>query len=276
MKAWLFCTLAILSSLGCVEPAYQRCVQSGHCRASVEMDSGIDAGPDITTGLIGHWKLDGTNASEVEDFSGFGHHGQVEGVTRWVPGKIGKAMDVDGRGGVVIKSTSQISDLQLMTFATWLNVRDFPNAGDAGSPQPRIMDKNAIALAVCVHPSCNRTLAYGNQTTNKYGQWKPPNDILPMPDAGALSEHWRHFVVVHDRRRIENDPQFFLDGALTTTEKLELFDGGTFVSDQGEPLALGYRVNSPARSLNGQLDDVRLYNRLLSPSEVEALFRLAQ
>lgn len=280
MKAGWVRVLAILSSAACVEPAYQRCVENGHCRTAQQMDSGIDAGldagPDLVSGLVGHWKLDETNpVMVVADSSGFGHHGRVEGVVRYVPGKIGNAMDVDGRGGVVIKSTSQITDLQLMSFAVWLNVRNFPQFVEAGMAQPRIIDKIGFALAVCVDPRCSQTLAYANDTTKGNHQWRAENFILPLPDAGTPSEHWQHFAVVHDRRRVENEPQFFLNGVPIRGEQLDFVDGGTFISDVGHPITLGYRLNT-ARWLNGQLDDVRLYNRLLIASEVEALFRLAQ
>jgi hypothetical protein len=275
MKAWRSCTLAILSNFSCVEPAYQRCLQSGHCRLAEEIDSGIDAGPDIVTGLIGHWKLDETTPGKVVDSSGLGNHGQVEGVARFVPGKLGNAIDLEGKGGVLIKSNSQLSNLQLMSFAVWLNVREIPPVVDGGLPQPRIFDKMSMQLAVCGYSSCNQTLSYGNDSKEGFRQWTPGNGILPSPDAGALAENWRHFTVVHDRRRAENAPQFFLNGAPTRVEISDFVDGGTLRPDLNDPLTLGYRAANAARFFNGQLDDVRLYNRLLSAREVEALFRLA-
>ena len=64
----------------------------------------------------------------------------------------------------------------------------------------------------------------------------------------------------------------YVDGAAvggyaTTTNAL-----GDRVSDAGANIYLGNEPNG-ARTLDGALDDVRVYNRALSPAEIQAVHR---
>jgi hypothetical protein len=278
MKAWLLLELTVLSSFSCIEPAYQRCIQSGHClEAEIDsgVDAGIDAGIDIVTGLIGHWKFDETLPGTVVDSSGQGHQGTVVGDARIVLGKLGFARDFDGGAGVKIDSTAQITNMQLISIAVWLRVRTFPVFAISGSAQPRIIDKKSFELVVCSDETCVRSFKYGNALTNGFLYWRPASELFEAPTSSLPNGRWRHIAVVHDRRRVENEPALYVDGAPVKIEKVDRFGDGTFISDQDWPLSFAYRA-SGSRFLDGQLDDVRLYNRLLNASEVEAIFRLAQ
>ena len=51
--------------------------------------------------LVGHWKLDEGSGTTAYDSSGNGFDGTLVGDTKWVAGKYGAAVEVDGNGDYV-------------------------------------------------------------------------------------------------------------------------------------------------------------------------------
>lgn len=86
----------------------------------------------------------------------------------------------------------------------------------------------------------------------------------------TLSAGWNHCVMVYDNTQSGDDRlKLYVNGT----------EGGTIASSPGGsaatnnlPLRLGSKSNTPGNYLRGGLDDVRIYSRGLSGSEVATLF----
>ena len=46
--------------------------------------------------LVGWWRLDEGNGTNVSDSSGYGNHGTINGDPQWIEGFIGKALQFEG------------------------------------------------------------------------------------------------------------------------------------------------------------------------------------
>lgn len=86
-------------------------------------------------------------------------------------------------------------------------------------------------------------------------------------DALATLGSWHHFAVVFNSH---NDQHIYWDG----NEVLGAYDGtgtGILYSGTGQGALGMYFANAGAKYFKGAMDDIRVYSRALSPSEIEQL-----
>jgi VCBS repeat-containing protein len=205
------------------------------------------AGP-TTAGLVHHWKFDETSGDVANDSAGDNHGTLLNwsaSEPKWVSGKFGGALVFDGGDDYLITSGS--ITLDRYTIAFWLR-RDTENGLNARIIGPR--DRHWILE--------NRDSGRG------VGFYYPdPVQAIAKPSNGV----WEHYAFVFDRAG--QFATMYRDGALVTS--------GTI--SRGAPLlpwVMGHHedLNNSLDSWKGALDDVRIYNRLLSANEVSGLRRI--
>jgi hypothetical protein len=64
--------------------------------------------------------------------------------------------------------------------------------------------------------------------------------------------------------------RLYVNGALVTTH----FVSGTIDTVPGDPMLIGTRLRLPADTFEGVLDEISIYNRVLSATEVLTLYNL--
>ena len=81
-----------------------------------------------------------------------------------------------------------------------------------------------------------------------------------------------HIAITYDRTNIANDPIFMVNGTVVSPTELDT-PSGSALTGNGSQFRLGDAlVSSPISfSLDGKLQDVRIYNRILSAGEIETL-----
>ena len=209
------------------------------------------ANADITTDLMGYWKLD-DNAS---DSSGNGYHGEEFGNPFYVPGIIDQAMDFDGpEQSVYIPEFTAVQDQDEVTVCMWVKP-------DRNTGEDQVMwftDEDG---------------SYGRVRFGINGdewEWKHGGDGgNPNADDGdnpIILGEWTH-----------------LAGVRKNNVKLELFVNGISaeqvafgVAGVAEPQAsIGAERRSPTSIRNpfdGVIDEVRFYTRALSAADIQELF----
>jgi hypothetical protein len=83
--------------------------------------------------------------------------------------------------------------------------------------------------------------------------------------AGDISGSWKHVVFVHGHL---DSTIIYVDGQYVAHE-MGTFDGNFNVA--GRPLVLGYHSENASGFFNGEIDDVSVYDRKLSETEVDIL-----
>jgi hypothetical protein len=217
-------------------------------------DEVITTTPPSATGLMGHWKFDGNAA----DSSGNGRNGTINGTPQWAPvGHIDGALSFDGADDYVsLPIGSVIASMENCTVATWVN---FSNSG--GSWQ-RIFDfGNDPNFYMYLTPSTGTTgpMRFGITTGSSAAQSQ-----ITAP--ATLATGWHHVAAVIDGTSM--NMQLYLDGVSIVSGTTQ-----TLPKDLGNTTQnwLGRSQYDTDAYFTGALDDFRIYNRVLSKSEIAYL-----
>jgi hypothetical protein len=209
--------------------------------------------PDpLTSGLVGWWKLDEKGGRQAADSSGNGFHGELAGNPSWLPdgGRIGGALKFSGADDYVIIGNQPRFDLtRQITVAAWIKVNHFDRnwqaiigKGDLSWRIARDRDRDCLQFAFNAMPQ--EQLLKGQISVND-GQW-------------------HHVAGVYDGRTMF----LYIDGKLDVSQATT-----TDIPVSDKPVYIGENSQARGRYWNGAIDDVRVYNRPLSPAEIAALCR---
>jgi hypothetical protein len=211
-----------------------------------------------TPGPVGWWTLDEKTGTTAADSSANKNNGTLTGGATWATGQIGGAVQLNGTDGYVsLPIGSLISKLTSSTFAIWANFQ-------SGGSWTRILDFGTgqnvnMFLTPAVGTAGNLRFAITTGGSGAESQLNAPA-IFP---AG-----WHHVAVVFngDTRGM----QLFLDGAVVataTTTTLPSALGNTTQNWLG-------RSQYPADGYyRGMLDDFRIYDRVLTQSDIQTVMR---
>ena len=211
-----------------------------------------------TTGLVGHWKFDEGSGLIAVDSSGNKNTGTLSGATKpiYVAGKIGPtALSFDGSSGYVDvgNKSSLIMNSNSFTVAYWLKStvkgRYIIRGGDTGSRYYDVLDGTIGQLVARIYDGTNfSSLLISNQALN--------------------DGRWHHIVWETDRS--VNLMKMWVDGVKQTSE-VDISGIGSIPSmDQF------YIGKAGTSYYNGLIDDVRIYNRAISATEIKQLYNIGR
>ncbi len=204
----------------------------------------------LNKGLVAYYPFTGN----ANDESGNGNDGNVRGAILSADrhGQSDRAYAFDGRDDFISASHQAVlnfpdGDCSLAVWAA-LADPDQPNmyflGKDQASAGPKkwfLMYDQDAGVRLHVSPSSN--------------QWHFKHPWKPRPAA------WHHYLVT----KMGSTYTLFLDGAPAATDQ-----GASQLPSNTAPLTIGQAENGGW--VKGQIDDVRIYNRALSPTEVKTLY----
>lgn len=210
-------------------------------------------------GLILYLPFDEGSGETAEDHSPTGLDGTVKGNAEWVEGIEGGAISFDGATAYVNLPASDVlhEANQHVTFSLWFNARDIEVGG---APDWAAMDTLLVRG--------NDTdfwfyLAWGFVGT----QMKPGGSWIYPPEKPPFeieTDRWYYAVAVYD------DPtsKVYLDGELVFEQKGV---GGIidYRTDNWTQIG-GFRGQK--NWFNGVIDEVKIYNRALTPKEIRGVW----
>ncbi|MEK7589881.1 MAG: LamG-like jellyroll fold domain-containing protein [Patescibacteria group bacterium] len=208
---------------------------------------------DITTGLVGHWKLNEGSGTVATDSGSGGNEGVLTGNPTWTTGQIGDyAVDFDGDD--------------------FIEVTD-PNFGSA----------NTFTVSLWIYPTNANTeviLNYGNDTAGRgWRLIRASNGTINFRNALAQGgsgtavaplNTWTHIVAFISTGW--NDINTYVNGSA---------DYSTHGGDTSSPNSTDdFRIarnwdndqSGTSAQFIGRIDDVRYYNRLLSGNDIAELY----
>jgi antitoxin component YwqK of YwqJK toxin-antitoxin module len=201
---------------------------------------------DVTTGLIAFYPFNGNS----NDASNNGNNGIVNGaiLTTDRNGTLNSSYSFSNGNNISIPMTQQLHNLPIRTFCCWFKMNNNQNGG-------RIFDTTYFNGGISINNNvldawyysgareCNVT----NTTINLINEW--------------------HFLV-YTTNSNNGEGKIYLDGNLVNSRT-----GGPFNAPQNwlnSFLRIG--VGAQGEAINGKIDDIRIYNRLLNQSEISYLF----
>jgi len=210
--------------------------------------------PSLWRGCVGAWCPSlGATGSVLFDHSGNGLNGTLtvmDAATDWVASDGQLALDFDGTNDYVLAGSNAIHTNNVMSISLWVKCNASPNSYDG------IIAKTNGGLwseGWGMYWSGPVTLDFwaGSYATN-YSQ---AASISPLV--------WNHFIGIADGANVT----LWWNGK----PQVSRVQGASLLTTPGsKPLEFG-RVGGDSYNINGQLDDIRIYNRALKDSEILAL-----
>jgi len=204
------------------------------------------------SGLISWWPADG-NANDISD----GNSGSLQNGTTFAPGKVSQAFSLDGvddfvQGGTVGLPTGNHD----RTIDLWVNINSF--LADVTEPHSPL---ETFFAGYGNFGSANQAYALGTAGNVLYfSQWG--NAIF---GPSLQTNRWYHVAVTNSG----NSATLFLDGVAVASGNL------TIDTPVGTNFYIG-KIPDPLgtiRRLDGQVDEVEVFNRALTSSEIQAIFQ---
>jgi len=229
------------------------------------------ASPVISEGLVAAFEFSGN----ANDSSGSGNDADVSNAVLTTDrfGNENNAYSFNGVNAFIQKTSPVNLNIgnQSWTIAAWVNQSTAANTGTQ-----RIVDRYECGWAGDSCGTGNYAAIYRTYLTNGVPGFmlRDDNSNLYRVDGPAMvsDNSWHHIVGVLDRDT--NLLSLFVDGFLVNTPTS--LAGLAAIRDSGSPLEIGrtYRrdFGSPGNYFNGSIDDIFIYNRALSASEVYALY----
>jgi hypothetical protein len=228
----------------------------------------------LSDGLVGYWKMDEDSwsgvADEVVDSSGNGNHGVGVGAT--VPttttGKFGKGGDFDGTDDYVNAGTStSLNDIAVKTISAWVRKDVLDNDDTIASKWP-VGGTGGWILQIkrSSDPTAPNRIFYYHNWSGQSGTWHGSTELDD-------TTQFYHVVVTYDSNLTANDPTIYVNGVADAITEGQTPTGGEG-SDSTDSLAIGM-WGTVWDEYDGLIDEVRVYNRALSPAEVRQLYEWA-
>lgn len=208
---------------------------------------------DLADGLKAYWNFDGHLYDSVKDF-----HGTARGTNplAYVDGKtgFGKAIKLDGTDQFVEITGGNEDELEFpggsMSIAGWFKVDAFDTAWQC------LLSKGEGENYRIARRSESNTIAYAG------GVAEGADDVPSVNDG-----QWHHFVAVSDAAGTDFGTALYVDGVRRAVNATKpVLASSTF------HLMLGENPGSRGREWKGELDDIAIWNRVLSEAEVSALY----
>jgi len=224
--------------------------------------------PSPHSGLVGYWSFDEGTGTIAYDLSGYGNNGTLysstticsnppsSGCPTWTTGKIGKALIFDGSDDWVRVSNSPSLDINknISVFA-WVNRSRIVD-------WERVLGKYYWSGSDTGSWELDLGQGYLRCIFNINGTWISAN--APVSTNNATST-WYFVGCVYDGAKLYN----YVNGTLQATS---VASGN--ITTTTYPLAIGTTSNGTSiqNVIQGIIDEVRIYNRALSDSEIKTLY----
>ena len=235
--------------------------------ATTHISKTLNTNPNLASGLVGHWTFDGPKMlSNVGDSSGQGNNGLLSGQTSTTtsPGRIGQGLSFDGVNDYVdVGAGSSLTVNDNVTIAAWIK----PVASSDAAFERIVTTSDSYSpdgYGLAYDPSDDKIVA-------GFGSAAPANQVTYKSTVTAPENTWSHVVMTASGSG-GSTVKIYVNGVEVTNGTEE---ATSITFDAGAGVFLGIRHNlSATNAFNGQMDDVRAYNRALSAAEISRLYNL--
>jgi len=211
----------------------------------------------VTSGLVAYWNFDGNLQDSIKNF-----HGTARGTNAlaFVDGKdgFGKAIKLDGTDQFVEITGGNENELEFpggsMSIAGWFKVDAFDTDWQA------LLAKGENSNYRIARRDLGNTIAYAG------GAAEGADDVPNINDG-----QWHHFVAISDANTNAFGTALYVDGVLHGIQTAKpVLTGST------NHLFIGENPDARHREWKGEIDDLALWNRVLTSDEVATLWNSGQ
>ena len=211
-----------------------------------------------TTGLVGYWPLDDARGLSAADLSGNNHNGKLNNSPVWTTGKVGAALIFNGLNTAIDINTSVLNTSNSFSVAAWVQLADLNKWHTAVSQDGN--DISGFFLQFTASSQFAFSLVNSDSTSG--------TAIRATSKFNPVVNTWYHLVGVYDASAKQSS--LYVNGVLQSSQTVPAaWNAG------GETVIGRAKWGGNTDFWNGKIDDVRLYNRALSATDVSDLYGLA-
>jgi hypothetical protein len=213
-------------------------------------------------GLIAHYELDGS----FSDISGRYQHGRtIVGDPTFDAGQIGRAVSFDGDTEVSFGNVGSFGSNDRFSLAVWLRGRGnlpmsvFQKVADPKRRRGYEWRLDDIVLVGIQRWAARMTIVLASDA---------PGDRIEIRTRERLRlGDWYHLTLTYDGSGKASGLFLYVDGKLFETDVVKSTLAGSIATDAD--FSLGSKALG--QPFVGQIDDLRLYNRTLTPEQIEKI-----
>ena len=224
----------------------------------------------LTSGLVGHWTFDEPDLANVTAFdrSGQGNNGTLTNGPARTIGKIGQGLKFDGTSSYVDTSATAFNfeRTDKFSFSLWYKSNGTPAISRSFVGNIGVSTLVGYIFGFNGAGVCSSATRIGFGLAGIAGEnWLTVCTTNPAPYSG-----WHHAVVTYDGSSSASGVKIFIDGI--NTDVSTLFDNLSISTVTNAIMRIGDDRTSDY--FNGTIDEVRVYNRALSPDEIKRLYNM--
>lgn len=193
------------------------------------------------------------------DLSGNGNDGTKSGAVTRAGGVYGDALDFHGQGSgvVTVADDASIQDLTTKTICGWIYPR-----GAGGGGFGRIIEKGPWTVYLDSSGAFARIVVVHTWSGGE-GSWY--YNLLPAANRPY------HVAISYDNTDPANDPVIYVNGLSVTVTEVSAPVGAP-ATDVGSDIVIGYSTVVAGREFDGWIDDVRIYDSILTPAQIRDIY----
>lgn len=228
----------------------------------------------LDSGLLGHWTFDGpdvdwsSTTAEVRDSSGSGNNGDARNgmsTASAVPGAVGQALRFNSASGNYLQYGNILNSLAFpFSISSWVyrdgSTSDYIVATDDQDVPAGILCGAWIAIG-----SNQAQANTGDCVCNALNCKKTATTVSTVP-----TKEWVNIVAVFNSL---GDSDIYFNGAL---QSVTYTGTATAFNQSSLSFKIGRSGRSPTADMDGMIDDVRIYNRALSATEIQQLYSMGR
>jgi hypothetical protein len=211
---------------------------------------------DLTQGLVAHYEFEGN----ANDSSGNGNNGSKNSAASYSIGKIGETLDTspDFDARVTIPNPN-LSITDEITISTWIKKK-----GAIRSAHPMIVEYGPVNSSFLLWESQDFTTLLNSELAFRVNIGDYGTETAVYSGVVPDFDTWYHVAAVKDSTTIK----IYVNGELKGSKNVP----GTISMPDAENLYIGDdSLDGDRGAFNGLIDDLRIYNRALSSSEIQQL-----
>ncbi len=228
------------------------------------------SGPDsLTDGLVAYYSFDDGTAA---DRSGNQNDGTPHGSLQITQGIVGQALRFGGYYNpsyIVVPNSATLSFSDNFTFSLWFNIQSntsmdaWGQASEYGNQA--LLGKSGDRSGLVLQASRSTTdglwypSAFNGRCCGSSGKGL-------LSDYGIVLNEWHMIALTHGNGSV----RLFVDGVLRNELSTNEFNLNQSMS--GQPIHIGVQQDATWYPLNGMLDEIRIYRRVLDVTEIQALY----
>jgi hypothetical protein len=222
--------------------------------------------------LVAYWGFNGSYIDSVSKVVGTPNHATA---VSFVPGKMGQAVQVRSPGYINSNVTSTIANLKSFTMTCWI-MQPASLASGPTTYMPFSLNQSGYSweqtkFFMLFDRPDNATNSYGK--VGLMDQWFDNGQIWPK----MLDGNWHQMAISFDGT--SGALRIYVDGTLlsqssTTTLTPQNNFGGADSFTLGGPDDNASTANDWMHSLSGNLDEFRVFNKVLTAAEIQSLYAL--